>query len=65
MSFKKIQYGSGEGLVKIKVEEDTGAIIERWTIMMSDLGNWFRVMKKKYGNRVESKKDNRDLDWLK
>jgi len=64
MSLKKIRYNSGEGLVKIKIEEDNGALIERWTIMMSDLGNWFRIMKKKYGDRVESKKDNRDLDWI-
>ena len=65
MGFKGIKYGSGEGIVKIRIEEDSGALMERWTIMMSDLGNWFRIMKKKYGDRVESKKDNRDLDWLK
>lgn len=64
MNLKKIKYGSGEGLVKIRIEEDSGALIERWTIMMSDLDNWFRIMKKKYGNRIESNKDNRDLDWL-
>ena len=64
MTLKKIRYNSGEGLVKVRIEEDSGALIERWTIMMSDLGSWFRIMKKKYGNRVESKKDNRDLDWL-
>ena len=64
MPIKKIRYNTGEGIVKIKIQEDSGASLENWTIMMSDLGNWFRIMKKKYGNKVEPKKDNKDLDWL-
>jgi len=65
MTFKKINYGTGECLVKIKIEEDSGAMLENWTIMMSDLEGWFKIMKRKYGNRVESVKKDRDLDWLK
>ena len=61
MGFKKIRYNTGESLVKIKIEDDTGAKMETWTIMLSDLGKWADTMRKKYG--LEDKKD-RDLDWI-
>jgi len=59
MSFKKINYNLGENIVKIKIEDSTGARQENWTIMMSDLGKFVDLMHRKYGN---IKKD-RDLDW--
>ena len=65
MGLKKIRHNTGECLVKVRIEEDSGALLEKWTIMMSDLGNWFKIMKRKYGNRVETNSNNRDLDWLK
>jgi len=65
MGFKKIRYNTGECLVKIKIEEDSGAMLENWVFMMSDLENWYNTMEKKYGNRIKSKKVDRDLDWLK
>lgn len=65
MGLKKIRQNTGECLIKIRIEEDSGALLEKWTIMMSDLGKWFKIMKKKYGNRVETRNDNQDLDWLK
>jgi len=58
--FKKIKYNSGDGLVKIKIEDDTGKVIERWTIMFSDLYKWAELMKRKYGLSVD-----RDLEWIK
>ena len=65
MNYKKIKYGTGEGIVKIRIEEDTGALLENWTIMMSDLSRWAKLMRKKYGSQIESKEDkDRDLDWL-
>ena len=62
--FKKIRYNSGEGLVKIKIEDDTGKVIEKWTIMFSDLCKWTDLMKRKYGLSEKSHKD-RDLEWIK
>ena len=47
-------------MAKIKILDETGALMENWTIMMSDLGKWASLMRQKYGI-----KDNRDkdLDW--
>ena len=65
MDFKRLRYNSGEGRVKIKIEDDTGRLMENWTIMMSDLGKWVTLMHKKYGIVLEPEKKDRDLDWLK
>ena len=66
MGFKKLRYNSGEGMCKIKILDDSGALMENWTIMMSDLENWFLQMKRKYGDTICSKKKiDHDLDWLK
>jgi hypothetical protein len=68
MRFKPIKYNSGEGLAKIRIEEESGALMENWTIMMSDLGTWFRTMQEKYGDQIDNKKEKKidhDLDWLK
>ena len=61
---KPIKYYSGEGICKIRIEDETGKMIENWTIMMSDLWKWARFMKLKYGVNFsdESSKD-KDLDW--
>jgi hypothetical protein len=61
MGFKKIKYNNGEGLVKIKIEDETGAKQESWTIMLSDLGQWSAMMCRKYG--IEKRKKDEDLDW--
>lgn len=64
MSLKKIKYNNGEGLVKIKIEDSTGARIENWTIMMSDLGKVSKLLCRKYGidyNTGEYKQ--KDFDW--
>lgn len=63
MGFKKIKYHTGDGLMKVKIEDDSGATIESWTIMFSDFLKWVDIMKRKYGF-PEHKKD-RDLDWIK
>jgi len=63
MGFKSIKYHTGEGLVKIKIEDETGAKQESWTIMMSDLGQWSRMMCKKYGIDKPKRKHDSDLDW--
>ena len=62
--FKKIKYHTGESLVKIKIEDDTGALMENWAIMFSDLWDWFQLMRRKYGdNTIGKVKRDRDLDW--
>ena len=63
MGFKKINYHTGEGLVKIKIEDETGAKIESWTIMMSDLGQWSSMMRRKYGIKKEERHHDEDLGW--
>lgn len=63
MGFKKIRYHTGEGLVKIRIEDETGAKMENWTIMMSDLGQWANMMFKKYGISRNGKKLDKDLGW--
>jgi len=62
VGFKKIKYHTGEGLVKIRIEDESGAKMETWTIMMSDLGQWASIMRKKYGLNRNRKYD-KDLDW--
>jgi type II secretory pathway component PulM len=62
--FKPLKYNTGEGLVKIRMEDDTGAQIESYSIMFSDLALWFELMKHKYGMKTFTKED-KDLDWLK
>jgi len=65
VGFKKLKYNTGEGLVKLKIEDASGARIENWTIMMSDLGKLTRLLCRKYGidyNTGEFRK-NKDLDW--
>lgn len=63
MGFKKIRYNTGEGLVKIKIEDESGAKQENWTIMMSDLAKWSRLMCRKYGIGDNKIKRDKDLDW--
>lgn len=62
---KPIKYNLGGNIVKIRIEDETGAVIERWTVMMSDLWKWERAMRMKYGEIFKEKKDdwNRDLGW--
>ena len=67
MGFKKLKYNTGEGLAKLKIEDASGAKIENWTIMMSDLGKLSRLLCRKYGidyNTRDVKKD-KDFDWAK
>ncbi len=61
MGFKKIRYDTGENIVKIKIEDETRRLIDTWTLMMSDLPNWFNIIKEKYG--IKSKEKDRSLDW--
>lgn len=63
MGFKKIKYNRGEGLVKIKIEDESGARMENWTIMMSDLGQWTNMMIRKYGLDKKPIFNDKDLDW--
>jgi hypothetical protein len=63
MGFKPIKYNAGESMVKIKVLEPTGALLENWTIMMSDLGKFANLMRRKYGVNMAKEKD-KDLDWI-
>ncbi len=63
MGFKKLKYNTGEGLVKMKIEDSSGARIENWTIMMSDLGKLSRLLCRKYGIDYNTGEKDRDLDW--
>ena len=60
MSLKPIKYNTGEGRAKIKIEDESGMVEGNWTVMMSDLEKWFRIISRKYG--LERKDE--DLDWL-
>lgn len=62
MGFKKISYHRGDYLMKVKIEDPSGAKEGNWTFMMSDLGQFVETMHRKYGisrEPVESK----ELDW--
>ena len=61
MVFKKVRYDTGENVVRIKIEDETRRIIDTWTLMMSDLPNWFNIIKEKYG--LKSKERDKGLDW--
>lgn len=63
MGFKKLKYNTGEGLVKMKIEDSSGARIENWTIMLSDLGKLSKLLCRKYGVDYNTGEKNRDLDW--
>ena len=62
MVFRKIRYNTGEGLFKVKIEDDSGAIIENWTIMFNDFPEWVNTICRKYGFKVDSRPQT-DLDW--
>lgn len=57
--FKKVRYNSGECIVEAKILEEDGRPIDNFKFMVSDLGEWFGIMSKKYG--IEKKR--KDLDW--
>ena len=61
MSFKKIRYNTGENIIKIKIQDETGRFIENWTLLMSDLPQWVEIISRKYGIRFS--KIPRDLFW--
>jgi len=63
VGFKKLKYNTGEGLVKLKIEDASGARIENWTIMMSDLGKLTKLLCRKYGINYNTGEKNRDLEW--
>jgi len=65
MGFKKLRYNTGEGLVKLKIEDSSGARIGNWTIMMSDLWKLSRLLCRKYGIDPHNgeRKEDKDLDW--
>jgi len=63
VGFKKLKYNTGEGLVKLKIEDASGARIENWTIMMGDLGKLSRLLCKKYGIDYNTGEKGKDLDW--
>lgn len=60
---RPIRYNTGENIVKIRIEDESGAIIENWTIMMSDLWKWARAMRLKYGISFKEQEEDKDLDW--
>jgi len=63
VGFKQIKRNSNEGLVKLKIEDASGAKMENWTIMMSDLGKLSRLLCKKYGIDYNTGERSKDLDW--
>ena len=65
MGFKKIRYHDGDNIMKIRIEDDSGGLMENWTIKMSDLGKWVNIMHHKYGIELSNKKKlDEDLDWI-
>jgi len=63
MAWKKIRYNCGDGIAKIRMEDETGALVENWTLHWSDLSKWVRQMQKKYSISMK-KEQERDLEWL-
>ena len=61
MSFTKIRYNCGKGILKARIEDENGAKLENWTIMLEDFPKWVRIMCQKYGFKIEP--DKTDLDW--
>ncbi len=61
MTIRKVRYDSGENIVEVKIKDETRREIENWKLMLSDLPEWFNIMKNKYGLKL--KKRNTDLDW--
>jgi hypothetical protein len=64
LAYKKIVYNGGEGIAKIKFLDESGKVLENWTIMWSDLGKWVKQMESKYSINLKNKKMDSDLDWL-
>jgi hypothetical protein len=62
MGFKRINYGTGEEIFRLDVEDGTGKKIEKWKVMKSDALSMFDIVKRKFGL---TKKESEDLDWLK
>ena len=61
MTIKKVRYDSGENIVEIKIKDETRREIENWKLMLSDLPEWFNIMKNKYG--LKFGKRNKELEW--
>jgi hypothetical protein len=61
---QRIRYNTGQGIVKIRIEDDSGAVIDNWTVMLRDLPETMDIIFKKYGLKIRSKVTS-DLDWIK
>jgi hypothetical protein len=62
MGFKRIQQGIEEIFIVV-VQDPSGSIKEKWTIMKSDFNKVVRLLNEKYGLNIYKNKKDKDLDW--
>jgi hypothetical protein len=65
VGFARIKYHSGQGIFKVRLEDESGALMENWVFMEKDFPNFVNIMCKKYGFKLKKPKKQTDLDWAK
>ena len=62
MAFSKIDYNSTDEIFEVKIEDNSGMVLERWKFQKKDFPKWARIISNKYGINVKIK-DISDLSW--
>ena len=61
MGFNKIRLGIEE-IFTLIIQDESGKVIEKWTMLKRDFNKTLRILDNKYGLSIWKKKD-KDLDW--
>lgn len=64
MPFKKIKYNSGREIFHLKVQDPTGAVLDKWVVMKDDFNKMVDIIKKKYGLKGKKISEEDDLSWI-
>ncbi len=63
MKFSKIDYNNqSEEIFNVKIEDNTGQVLDKWKFNKKDFSNWANIIIKKFGLNVKIK-NRSDLDW--
>ena len=63
MPLNKIRLGI-ESIFTTTVQDETGKVIEKWTVMKSDFGRVVKILDSKFNLNIFKKKpEKRDLEW--
>jgi hypothetical protein len=62
MGFNKIRLGIEE-IFTLIIQDESGKVIEKWTMLKKDFNKTLRILDNKYGLNIWKKKENKDLDW--